>query len=179
MKNAIKAGFAGGVVGGLLMMGLQQIWKHQGQRAPSEPGSMAADAEEHPGRPEAERKGATEKLAERLASRSLPQHRRILGGRLIHLAFSGTMGALYSAAREASRPHKAGPGQALAFATALFVTGRQIGVPLLKLSKAPDQAPLELQLHSLLGHWLYGSSVEAARYLARRSVAPTSPALVV
>lgn len=129
---------------------------------------MAADAEKQPNADGAENKGATEKLAERLASRPLPEGQRILAGRLIHLAFSGTMGALYAALREAYQPQQAGYREALGFATVLFVAGRQIGVPLMQLSKSPGQAPLELQAHSLLGHWLFGASVEAARYRARR-----------
>ena len=74
-------------------------------------------------------------------------------------------GGLYGAAAEDWEAVHVGAGAA--FGAALWLTSDEIAVPLLKLSKPPQEYPLRVHAMALAAHLAYGFTTEIVRRALR------------
>ena len=178
--KGLAAGALGGLVGSFAMnqfqAGMSKLFEHRQQ--PPEKKERARQAQgwkEHrePGNSQdTDVENATVKAAAAVSKavfhHELEPEERQPAGNAIHYAFGAVAGALYGSAAEDWDAIRAGAGTA--FGGALWLTSDEIAVPLLKLSKAPQEYPLHVHAMALAAHLVYGVSTELARRVLRGSL---------
>jgi len=163
-RNVLKgaaAGLAGGLVAAWVMNEFQKIWSKAGE---------ALNKSESKPQPESQEDDATVKTAKAIAEpvlgRPLNESEKKTAGPIVHYAFGGLMGAAYGAASEVMPVGSKWFG--LPYGAALFVGADEVAVPVLKLSKPPQDAPASSHLYGLVSHLVYAASLEAVRRNLRR-----------
>jgi uncharacterized membrane protein YagU involved in acid resistance len=86
-------------------------------------------------------------------------------GTAAHYGFSAALGVLYAVT---TRSGRAGPWRGAAFGTGVWLIADEGLVPLLGLSRRPEQIPPPVHLYAWAGHCVFGMTVHASlRALAR------------
>jgi hypothetical protein len=88
-------------------------------------------------------------------------------GTTVHYAFSGAVGAFYTAAS----PHvpMIRVARGVAYGTAVWILADEMMIPLLGLSRGPRELPPGVHAYAVAGHWVYGLALDsAARSLNRQ-----------
>jgi putative membrane protein len=175
--KGLAAGALGGLIGSFAMnqfqAGMSKLFEHPRQ-APDkkERARQAQGWKEHrePEKPQNEDvENATVKAAIAV-SRTVFHHElqpeeRQPAGNAMHYAFGTVSGALYGAVAEDWDAVGAAGGAA--FGAALWLTSDEIAVPVLKLSKPPQEYPLRVHAMALAAHLVYGISTELVRRALR------------
>lgn len=102
-----------------------------------------------------------EKISETVADKKLKKQQKEKSGTAVHYAFGAVMGAVYGAAAEVAQPVKSLAG--LPYGAALFVGADEVALPVLGLSKKPNEYPLSRHLSGLGQHLVYGATLELVR----------------
>jgi len=172
--KGLAAGALGGLVGSFMMnqcqAGMSKLFADRGQPPDKKERSRQAQGwKEHrqPGDPEVE--NATVKAAvavsEAVFHHELQPEERQSAGNAMHYAYGTLTGALYGMAVEDWEAAELGAGAA--FGAGLWLTGDEIAVPLLKLSKAPQEYPIRVHAMALAAHLVYGVTTELVRRALR------------
>ena len=86
----------------------------------------------------------------------------------VDYSFGCAMGGIYGGLSEAVPEIKAGEG--LAYGTGLWLVADEIGVPAAGLAKWPHKYPVSTHVNALVGHLVYGFTLEVARRFLRRTL---------
>ena len=179
--KGLVAGLLGGLAGAVVMNRFQAAWsrwaageerahgaqsmqqgspRHGIARALQERGS---DAEEDDA---AERVAAA--VAKGVFDQELTEREKAAAGTAVHYAFSATTGALYGATVELLPEAALGAG--LPFGALVWLAADEGLVPLLGLSKSPDEYPPQIHLYAFASHLVYGLTTETVRRAVRRAL---------
>src|SRR3954454_22636250 len=175
--KGLAAGAIGGLVGSFVMNQFQAGMSKllEDRRHPPDKKERSRQAQgwkEHrqPGDPEVE--NATVKAAvavsEAVFHHELQPEERQSAGNAMHYAYGTLTGALYGMAVEGWEAAELGAGAA--FGAGLWLTGDEIAVPLLKLSKAPQEYPIHVHAMALAAHLVYGVTTELVRRALREQL---------
>jgi hypothetical protein len=170
--KAIGTGLASGLVASWVMNHFQQALSKLTQDEKKSHGaqSLQSGSPDHGVASYLEQKGVDDEednATERLASfvsvgtvgHELSKEQKDMGGRFFHYAFGATNGALYGAASEVSPRLTLGAG--LPFGAAIWVVADEFVVPVLGLSKWPQNYPPSKHAASLASHLVYGLTTHA------------------
>ena len=174
--KGIAAGLIGGLFASWLMdqaiAGMKKASSHFQEEEQEADRQWAAKGREH----EQERavgqeeESATVKTAvaisEHMFHHELPAEKKQTAGQLVHYGYGGAIGALYGWLAEGSSLMRMGAGTL--FGAALWFAGDEIGVPMLGLSKPPQEYPLSTHATALGAHLVYGTTTELVRRALRR-----------
>jgi hypothetical protein len=105
-------------------------------------------------------------ISENIFHQELPAEKKETAGQLVHYGYGGAIGALYGWVAEGSGLALTGAGTL--FGAALWLAGDEIGVPMLGLSKPPQEYPLSTHATALGAHLVYGATTELVRRALRR-----------
>ena len=183
-RHTTLKGLAAGAIGGLVasfamnqfQAGMSKLFEDPRQHPEKKERAQQAQGwKEHrePANPEdAEVENATVKAAAAV-SRTVFQHElepeeRQPAGNAIHYAYGVVTGALYGATAEDWEEVTAGAGTT--FGAAVWLTSDEIAVPLLKLSKPPQEYPLRVHAMALASHLVYGLTTEVVRRALREQL---------
>ena len=86
-------------------------------------------------------------------------------GSAAHYAFSGAAGAAYGILAQRVPLIRAGRGTL--YATLVWIAADEIAMPVLRLSRGPRQLPFGVHAYALVGHWVYGFTLDAVSHLGR------------
>lgn len=177
-KGAL-AGAAAGLAAGYAMVKFQELWSRlQDDQKKQDIPAHRIEAQREDARNsdvekdqpvDEERADATVKVANRIsktfANYELSRSDAEFAGPAVHYAFSAAIGALYGTVGEIAPVVRAGFGNA--FGAALFVVADEVAVPVMHLSKPPQEVPLSKHLYGLVSHLVYGSTTEGLFRLLR------------
>jgi hypothetical protein len=160
LKGAV-AGMIGGLVASWAMNQFQAglskaeaAWKKSGRKTDSPQES-----------PEGGDEPATALVARRVSravlGRDLSGSEMKVAEPLVHYTYGTLAGGFYGLLAELMPAARKGAGTA--YATALWVGGDEIAVPMLQLSKPPDAYPAKVHAQSLASHLVYGVAAEGVR----------------
>lgn len=105
-------------------------------------------------------------LARQVASSPIEPRRREQLGSVLHYGFGATAGAVYGLLARRWPGVTAGAG--LAYATGVWLVADEIMVPAMGLADPPHRTPLRRHAYALVGHWAYGTALEAVRRITSR-----------
>lgn len=185
MGSDIWKGLAAGVVGGLVASAVMNEFQALLSRLAGDEErshgaqSLQQGSPEHGVGRELRERGsdyedddAPERLANAVAvglfDRELTKREKEKAGTALHYAYGTSMGALYGAAAEIAPGVTAAAG--LPFGAAVWVTADEGVVPLLGLSKKPNEYPLSVHAYALASHLVYGLTTEVVRSAVRRAL---------
>ena len=165
MRRA-AAGFAGGLLGALAMDAFARLVRsvnHGREADGAAPGLDRAGRGVQP--PQAA--GSTDQDATILAGTAV--YRSITGdepdrrtrhwlGSAIHYAFGGAVGLCYALVRDAAPLIRAAHGTA--YGTLVWAVADEGVMPALALSRGPRHLPTGVHAFALIGHWVYGVTLE-------------------
>jgi hypothetical protein len=174
MLRACAVGTVAGVLGGLAMDTFVRLvngmtYGHETRDAASGPhrvgrGMQPAQAE---GRAEDDATVRLGSSAYEAVTGHEPERRRRLGlGSLVHYAFSTSAGVCYVMFAERMPVLRRGFGSL--YGSLVWATADEGLVPALGLSRGPTQLTPSMHAYSLVGHWVYGATLELVRQLGRR-----------
>jgi uncharacterized membrane protein YagU involved in acid resistance len=103
--------------------------------------------------------------AMRLVGSRLADDQKERAGSIVHYAFGGVVGALYSAAAEIAPRISAAFG--LPFGAAVWLGAHVLAVPTLDLAEPPPRQPIGKEAEEFGLHLVYGSTTELVRRLLR------------
>jgi hypothetical protein len=89
---------------------------------------------------------------------------RLRFGTAAHYAFSAALGMSYLLLAQFAPAVRSRSG--LVYGTAVWAVADEGAVPGLGLSRGPRQLPIGVHLYSLIGHWVFGATLESAARLA-------------
>jgi putative membrane protein len=173
IKIGVLAGLIGGLAGSWMMnqfqAGLAKLSKAKNRsQQKDQDGQQGA----RPSQSEQQGDGdadATLKLANKIAKtvlhRDLSPEEEKQAGPIVHYGFGGTVGALYGAITEALPATHRGVG--LPFGTTVWAVADEAAVPLLGLSKSPQEYPVSSHASALAAHLVYGLTTELVRRTIR------------
>ena len=172
IKIGVLAGLIGGLAGSWVMnqfqAGLAKLSevKNRSQQDQKEQQDARQSQSEQQGDGDAD---ATLKLANKIAKtvlhRDLNREEEKVAGPIVHYGFGGTVGALYGAITEALPATHRGVG--LPFGTTVWAVADEAAVPLLGLSKSPQEYPVSSHASALAAHLVYGMTTELVRRTIR------------
>lgn len=145
----LVAGVAGGLAMNLFARAFSDRRGHGVQVPQARGGSGAPDA--------AELTGTT--AVEAVTDQRMSPRSRLWLGTAAHYGFSATLGALYA---EMTRSGRARPWQGAAFGTGVWLIADETLIPLLGLSRRPEQIPAAVHLYAWAGHCVFGITVDAS-----------------
>jgi putative membrane protein len=156
--KGLVAGAGAGLVGTLVMTGLQVAWSRP-QRSTRDNGSAPPSSDE-PATVKAAR--STSRL---ILRRDIPSERRARAGQVVHYGFGTGVGALYGLAVEYSPAIAAAHGAP--FGTGLMLAADEIAVPAFGFSAPPTRQPASTHVQALVAHIVYAVTVEGVRGVLR------------
>jgi len=106
-------------------------------------------------------------IAQSVTGQEVPEQQKPAAGSAVHYGFGAAMGALYGLLSEVAPVARLGFG--LAYASALWLAADEIMLPVLKLSKTPDEYPPSKHLEALGAHLVYGATTEGLRRALQRA----------
>ena len=162
IAKLLAVGLGSGLIASWVMnqfqAGLSRAFEDAIEDEPKTPSRQSNNGAEGP-------EDATMKAASRIVGsvlkKELTKEEKKKVGSVVHYAFGGGMGVLYSMA--ASVDPKVTRGFGTAFGTALFAVADEIAVPLLGLAKGPKEYPLSSHASALAAHLVYGLTTESVR----------------
>lgn len=177
--KGLAAGIIGGLVASAVMNQYQKLWSGfiTGEKRSHGAQSFQKGSPEHGAGKMLKRRGqddeqddAPERLANTIAvgifDNELTDNQKALAGTFLHYAYGTSMGAVYGAAAEVSDKVTVGAGMPYGF---LIWLGADEGVvPLLGLSKTPDEYPLSVHAGAFSSHLVYGLTTEIVRNAVRK-----------
>jgi putative membrane protein len=175
--KGLAAGAAGGLVASFVMnqfqAGMSKLFEQPEQQEEKKERARQAQGWKEHGQPEdAEVENATVKAAAAISQavfhHELKREERQPAGNAMHYAYGTATGALYGMGAEDWDALKLGAGTA--FGAAVWLTGDEIAVPLLKLSKPPQAYPVRVHAMALAAHLVYGLTTEVVRRALRESL---------
>jgi putative membrane protein len=163
VRAGIVAGLIGGLAGTWAMSQFQAKWSKVVDG--DEPGSAGGRHDARDWQERNEDQNANEIAAQKVATatidRPLTRQELEVAAPLVHYAFGATMGALYGGLVEVSPPVRWLGGSG--WGTALWMVGDEIAVPLLGLSRAGQDYPVEAHLQAFAAHIVYGVTADVVR----------------
>lgn len=108
---------------------------------------------------------AAERTANLLAGGKLTREQKHKAGVAVHYAFGASTAALYGMLAELAP--EAAPYGGIPFGLAVWLLADEGAVPLLGLSKRPDQYSPEVHAYSLAAHCVFGLTTELTRGVLR------------
>lgn len=158
----VAAGAIAGLAGTWAMSEAQRAWTvTAGDGVPQSAGGKH-DAREWQERDEG--RNANEMVAQEAAlfirGRRLTSSELGIAAPAVHYTFGTMLGALYGAAR-GDAPHSA--AAAFAFGFLVWAIADEIAMPLLGLSRTPQERRAQDHLHSLAAHLVFGAATEQMR----------------
>ncbi len=142
---------------------MNQYWKAESklkeQLQPAQSDSSQVEQRQH--EPENPTVEVAQAVSRTLAGQELPDKFKQQAGAAVHYAFGATTGALYGLLTEIAPAARLGFG--LAYATAVWLAADEIMLPVLKLSRPPNQYPLSKHVEGLGAHLVYGATTEGLR----------------
>jgi uncharacterized membrane protein YagU involved in acid resistance len=99
-----------------------------------------------------------------ITRRHLTTHERLRLGTSAHYAFSAALGTSYLVLAQFAPAIRLRWG--LVYGTAVWAVADEGAMPGLGLSRGPRQLPIGVHLYSLLGHWVFGATLESMTRLA-------------
>jgi uncharacterized membrane protein YagU involved in acid resistance len=175
--KGLAAGALGGLVGSFAMnqlqAGMSKLFEHPRQPEEKKEAARQAQGWKEYGEPtngqDDDIENATVKAAAAVSQtvfdHELQPEERQPAGNAMHYAYGIVAGGLYGAVAEDWEAVQAGAGAA--FGAALWLTSDEIALPLLRLSKGPQEYPLRVHAMALAAHLAYGFSTEMARRALR------------
>lgn len=85
---------------------------------------------------------------------------RTWSGSAVHYAFAASVGACYALASERLPVSRTAHGAA--YGTAVWLVADELVMPLLGLSRGPRQLSAGVLAYGLVGHWVYGLTLESS-----------------
>ena len=175
IRKGALAGLIGGLAGSWTMNQFQSLLsklseaKNESQSNNQEQKAQAAEQQQS-NQEQNDDGDATLKLANKIAQtvlhRELNPKEKEIAGPVVHYGFGATVGALYGALTEAVPATHEGVG--LPFGTAVWAVADEAAVPLLGLSKSPQEYPVSSHVSALAAHLVYGATTELVRRTLRR-----------
>lgn len=167
-----EADIAKGLLAGL-MAGFLATWAKAKMQAKL---SQLEKAEQPPKQEadnsDGEEKPSTVKAAEAVSSKvfkhALSDKERKLAGPAVDYGFGTIMGGVYGAAAENMPGLEAGGG--LLFGAGVWLFADELGVPAAGLAKWPNKYPAKTHVSGLVGHLVYGFTLELLRKMIRKSL---------
>jgi len=175
--KGLAAGLAGGLVASWVMNQFQAAWSKaaEGFEKPHGAQSMQPSEGEEPGQLPAQKEqedDATVKVAraisEGIFGHELEEREKREAGAAVHYAFGTLTGGFYGAFAEYVPEVTVGAG--LPFGAAFWLVGDETVVPLLGLSKGPEEYPLSTHAYALASHLVYGLTAEVTRRAVRNAL---------
>jgi hypothetical protein len=165
-------GLAGGLIGGLAMNAYARAVSRATGGRESDGAAPGGDRVGRGMQPPQAHGQANEDAAVRVGSiayRALTGHQpdpeiRCAVGSTAHYAFSAAAGVSY--ALIADRVPSMRTCFGALYGTIVWAVADEGIMPALGLSRGPRQLPIGIHIYSLVGHWLYGATVESVRRLA-------------
>lgn len=142
------AGLGAGVVAGLVMNAVHELWSFAEQRL--------ASSESAP--PAAGGKPSTVKAAEAAAGPIAPS-RQAPAGNWVHFAMAAVTGAVYGGA--ITSVPLVSRGRGLAYGAIVWLVADEVSVPAFGLSQPPWRYPAKTHARALLAHLAYGATLDA------------------
>ncbi len=178
----VAKGFAAGLIAGLVaswtMNQFQAAWTKatEGFEKPHGAQSMQPSAGEGHGQGLEQNKehqdDATVKAAKAISQgvfgHTLEEREKKAAGAAVHYAFGTATGGLYGAVAEFAPDVRVGAG--LPFGAAFWLVADEMAVPLLGLSRPPNEYPVSTHVYALASHLVYGLTAELVRRAVRRSL---------
>jgi len=162
LKGAV-AGFVGGIVGTWAMSEFQGAWSRAVDGR--EPQSAAGRHDARDWQERNEGRNANEIAAQEVAThtidRTLTQPELKVAAAIMHYAFGSVVSAAYGSLAEQSEWLTAGGG--MGYGTAVWAAADEVAMPVLGLSNAEQDYPLEAHLQSLAAHLVFGLATEMVR----------------
>jgi uncharacterized membrane protein YagU involved in acid resistance len=159
LKGAL-AGMIGGLVASWTMNKFQA-----GLSRVAEAWDKSAHRNEAPKPRSSSDQAATAILAQRLSraamGRELSEDEMKIAEPVVHYAFGTLAGGVYGLLAELTPAATKALG--CGYATALWLAGDEIAVPMLRLSKSPANYPAKVHLEAFASHLVYGISTEEVR----------------
>ena len=157
--HRVLLGLAAGLTGGLAMNLFARAFSDQRGHGVQEPQAVGGR-----GTPDAaELAGASG--VEALTERRMSPVSREWFGTAAHYGFSAALGVLYAAATTSGR---ARPWRGAVFGTGVWLIADEGLIPMLGLSRRPEQIPPSVHLYAWAGHCVFGIAVDTSlRALAR------------
>lgn len=158
MKDAgwrsVVAGALGGLVATTVMTGAQMAFSKLAERYQSREESGAS------GEGESATVKTAEAMVETTTGEDLAEEHKPAAGQMVHFGFGVTMGALYGLIADLNPAARAGYG--VAYGAGLWAMADEVAIPLLGLSKSPQEYPLSTHVSALAAHMVYGATLDAA-----------------
>jgi hypothetical protein len=152
-------GLAAGLAGGLAMNLFARAFSDRRGHGVQEPQALGGR-----GAPDAAELAGTSGIEQLAGQRMRPVSREWLGT-AAHYGFSAALGVLYAAT---TTPERARPWRGAAFGTGVWLIADEGLVPMLGLSRRPDEMPPSVHLYAWAGHCVFGMTLDASlRALAR------------
>jgi putative membrane protein len=178
-SNVVK-GLAAGLIGGLVaswtMNQFQAAWSKiaEGFEKPHGAQSMQPSEGGSPGESSTENKDdqddatvkAARAISEGVFGHHLEEGEKRAAGAAVHYAFGTATGGLYGAVAELAPEVTVGVG--LPFGAAFWLVADETAVPLLKLSKPPNEYPASVHVYAFASHLVYGLTAEVVRNAVRK-----------
>jgi putative membrane protein len=189
--KGLAAGLAGGLVASWVMNQFQAAWSRLSRefKPPAEPrpqrvlqpagaaeaangGRMAQFEQQVEQEKQAseEQENPTVKVAETvigaITGRPLATEQKPIAGPIVHYAYGTLIGGAYGMLGESYPMTRAGFGTV--YGTGAWLMGDEVMLPLLGLTKWPQEYPLSVHAYALVSHWVYGAALEGIRRGLRR-----------
>jgi Protein of unknown function (DUF1440) len=111
---------------------------------------------------------AASAISEGLFDHKLTKAEKKIAGPAVHYALGTAVGGLYGAVAEVVPEVTAGAG--LPFGAAFWLVVDETAVPVLGLSKPPNEYPVSTHVYALASHLVYGLTAEVVRRTVRRAL---------
>lgn len=154
--KGLVAGLAGGLVAS---WGMNQFQKVLAKAAHSRDNGHRSEEEDITAK-------TADAVYHAISGRHLDKEGRRKGGAIVHYAFGTALGGAYGAAAEVMPRVKAYGG--LPYGALVFAGVDEAALPLLKLSKKPQEYPVSTHLYALSSHLAYAAAADGVRRLVRR-----------
>lgn len=105
-------------------------------------------------------------ISESILGHELQENEKKAAGAAVHYAFGTVSGGVYGALAEVAPQVTTAAG--VPFGAAFWLLADEITVPLLGLSKGPNQYPLSTHAYALASHLVYGATTELSRRAVRQ-----------
>jgi putative membrane protein len=158
--KGMLAGVAGGLVASWTMELFQAVWSNL-----SEISTPSADKKSGGSDDEDSTMKGAEKIAETLFHTRLTKEERKKAGPMLHYALGASAAGVYGTLAEFRPELTSGGG--LPFGTFFWLAMDEGSVPLLGLSKPPNQYPLSTHVYALASHLVFGVTTELVRRIVR------------
>lgn len=109
---------------------------------------------------------AADKMARTFLGRGLARREKKKASAIVHFAFASAVGAAYGGLAEIAPAVKKLSG--VPFGAAVFVGADEVALPMLKLSKNPNEYPISRHASLFGAHCVYGLTTELVRRGIRR-----------